>query len=87
MIVFMIRAIWLTLRDPENGFAEGRRFLTEATLKVEPIIHDAALSESYQQCIDLMANTAGTWTARLWRWWRWMRPLLPPPPTPPKPPQ
>jgi tetratricopeptide (TPR) repeat protein len=78
MIAYMIRALAMTLSNPSEGFAPARRFLAEAASGCEPIQHDPALEQAYQQSLGLMAQTNGTLAARLWRWWRWMQPILPP---------
>jgi hypothetical protein len=77
MIAAMVRAIWQTTTDKQNGFARARQTLADAAKWAPPTIHDPALKKSYQQCIAYLAQQEGTLTAKLWRIWRWLSPLLP----------
>ena len=78
MIAAMVRAIWLTTTNKENGFAQARQMLFDAAKFAQPTIHDPALSKSYQQCVSYLAQVRGTFWAKVWRAWRWLVPKLPP---------
>jgi hypothetical protein len=77
MIAAMVRAIWMTTTDKQNGFSRARQTLADAATWAQPTVHDPALTKTYQQCIAHLAQMQGSFTAKVWRMWRWLSPLLP----------
>jgi tetratricopeptide (TPR) repeat protein len=80
MIAAMVRALWLSSSDKQNGFNSARRVLGDAAKFAPPTVHDPALTKSYQCCIGELAKRRSTFGAKLWRIWRWLVPTLPKPP-------
>ncbi|MBI1831544.1 MAG: tetratricopeptide repeat protein, partial [Planctomycetes bacterium] len=84
MISSMVRSLWMTQTDKENGFAHARQLLADTAQYALPPILDPALTQAYQLCVAELARLRGTFWAKLWRWWRWLFPTMPQPPQPPQ---